>query len=231
MRCWQSHGRTFRQDLPILLAALLYTPLCCSCGGGSGSTSEATQTQALPAPGSTLGAVPSVTSLSDYKPPTAQIVVGCESDGSLSQADLQAYVAAQNADLQGWLKPTWGIDAIIVDGPGDGRYEVSYTGHPLYNDQGYSLMEGSMWLCCCNMPLSLAHGTPTASASHELYNTLVSSFGGPLICGPVSPDDDSSGITDATTPAYWHGGARPWDRDGKLSGPYPAVVSGGGIGL
>ena len=111
-----------------------------------------------------------------------------------------------------------------------GRFVIVFTNHPVVDAQGYSLQVGSQWQCTCNMPKSLAEGTPFTSASHELYNTLVMVSGGPKICGPVAPLCGPDLLTDATTRSYWAAGDPPYDKLTKLQGAYPTCVAGGAIG-
>ena len=229
MTLWQNRNhRTFRQDLPLLLLAILWyfaVGAISGCGGGDSSTN------------STTGA----TTLDSYAPPSGQIVVGCVTDGSLAREDVTVngtttpgmltFISRVNTDLAGWFVQNWQIGAQVVEGAGDGRYCVVFTSSPTQSDQGYSVQAGGVWQCTCNMPLSLQEGTPFTSASHELYNTLVSTAGGPRICGPVSPLCDGNLLTDATTRSYWSGGNPPYDKMRALNVGYPSCVAGGAIGL
>lgn len=221
------------------LAFIAVLALLCAlfgCGGGSDSSDK-------PSPSPTL-AGPAAHGLSSYNPPGGQITVGCGSDGSLPREDvlnqdgsiktygLLTYIARQNAANQSWLAPNWQINAVLVDGPGDGRYSVQFSQMaPPVDAQGYSLgFPSGPFTCVANM-LNGKSKTPFTSASHELWNTLVESFGGPRICGPVSPLNLPDGITDATTRSYWSGGAPPYSRKATLTSPFPAVVPGGAVDL
>jgi hypothetical protein len=170
----------------------------------------------------------------------------------LTDAHVAPVVAAMQKHLDTAFGPAWGIEAKLVHVPAGqtaaagtwllvlldnsdqaddlGYHETSSEGLPLgkafvASDQQYGL-EWSVTL------------------DHELKEMLVDPWvrsmvrvpaGGQTpeeVCDPVQDDQDAivvDGVllSNATLPAYWRGGAGPWDLSGVLTGPFPTLARGG----
>ncbi len=150
----------------------------------------------------------------------------------MGQARLQAYLDAQNIQLQRDFLPAWGINAVVVNGPGENGIRTVTL---LSNLEGLLENPGSAWGFHNNRreayvgydaANSSAFTTPEAVMSHEVLELLSNEYtdpNGPEVGDPFNMTYyliNGVPMHNFSLPSFYQpGSAGPWDQMGLGLGP------------
>ena len=176
-------------------------------------------------------------------------------NGSTGFTMTPTILAALQTQLDRDLRPAWNVDAQLISVTGSPSTLPTADWYLLITDNG-TVADALGWHDqLSGRPYGEIDVTPTLQSgvtvssvlSHEICETLVNPFvdayvmntaGTNLypheVCDPVQNDSyQINGVTVSNfiLPSYFEGGAAPWDYLKKLTGPLPAMTTGGYLSL
>ena len=183
----------------------------------------------------------------------SEIVIVNVSD-DLADAEAATVIIALQAADDGLLRPAWGFDKCVYSfmprgqrpqtndprwaitlehsstDPGIGGYHDDQAGR-VYGRcfVGDCLRYGVSWTVDVSHEAFEMRGNPDVDATVTLADGRIAAH---ELCDPTEDDSlaiDVGGIkiSDFVLPAYFTGGAKPWDYQRRLAGPCPTLATGG----